>query len=83
MLKVDKVFSADDLENLLDALNKMISIKEYSIKSFEQDEIFLSLIIFGTENQFAKSVQTHKDFLLEDFSEELIYASLNSIWGNI
>ena len=79
MLKVDKVFSAEDLENLLEALNKMISIKEYSIKSFEQDEIFLSLIIFGTEGQFVKSVQTHKDFLLEDFSEELIYASLNSI----
>ena len=83
MMMVTKVSSAEHLDNLLEALDKMISIKEYSIKSFEQDEIFLSLIIFGTEGQFVKSVQTHKDFLLEDFSEELIYASLNSIWGNI
>ena len=79
MLKVAKVNSPEHLENLFDALDKMISVREYSIKSFQQNEISLSLIIFGTEDQFKKSVQTHKDFSLESSSEELIQASLNSI----
>ena len=79
MLKVAKVYSPEYLENLFEALDKMISIREYSIKSFQQNEISLSLIIFGTEDQFKNSVQTHKDFLLESSSKELIQASLNSI----
>ena len=77
MMKVTKVSSAEHLDNLLDALDKMISIKEYSIKSFQQDEIAFSLTIFGTEDQFKKSVQTHKDFSIESMATELIRASLN------
>ena len=77
MMKVTKVSSAEHLDNLLDALDKMISIKEYSIKSFQQDEIAFSLTIFGTEDQFKKSVQTHKDFSIESSATELIRASLN------
>ena len=49
-MKVAKVSSAEHLDNLLDALDKMISIKEYSIKSFQQNEISFSLTIFGTED---------------------------------
>ena len=79
MMKVTKVYSAEHLDNLLDALDKMISIKEYSIKSFQQNEISFSLTIFGTEDQFKKSVQTHKDFSLEGTTTELIQSSLNSI----
>ena len=79
MMKVTKVSSAEHLDNLLDALDKMISIKEYSIKSFQQNEISFSLTIFGTEDQFKKSVQTHKDFSVESTATELIQASLNSI----
>ena len=79
MMKVTKVSSAEHLDNLLDALDKMISIKEYSIKSFQQNEISFSLIIFGTEDQFKKSVQTHKDFSIERTATGLIHASLNSI----
>ena len=79
MMKVTKVSSAEHLDNLLDALDKMISIKEYSIKSFQQNEISFSLTIFGTEDQFKKSVQTHKDFSIENTATELIQASLNSI----
>ena len=79
MMKVTKVSSAEHLDNLLEALDKMISIKEYSIKSFQQNEISFSLTIFGTEDQFKKSVQTHKDFSIESTSTELIQASLNSI----
>jgi len=79
MMKVTKISSAEHLENLLDALDKMISIKEYSIKSFQQNEISFSLTIFGTEDQFVKSVQTHKDFSIESTTSELIQASLNSI----
>ena len=79
MMKVTKVSSAEHLDNLLDALDKMISIKEYSIKSFQQNEILFSLTIFGTEDQFKKSVQTHKDFSVESTATELIQASLNSI----
>ena len=79
MMKVTKVSSAEHLDNLLDALDKMISIKEYSIKSFQQNEISFSLKIFGTEDQFKKSVQTHKDFSIESTATELIQASLNSI----
>ena len=79
MMKVAKVSSAEHLDNLLDALDKMISIKEYSIKSFQQNEISFSLTIFGTEDQFKKSVQTHKDFSIESTATELIQASLNSI----
>ena len=78
-MKVTKVSSAEHLENLLDALDTMISIKEYSIKSFQQNEISFSLIIFGTEDQFKKSVQTHKDFSIERTATGLIQASLNSI----
>ena len=83
MMKVTKVSSAEHLDNLLDALDKMISIKEYSIKSFQQNEISFSLTIFGTEDQFKKSVQTHKDFSLESSATKLIQASLNSIWSII
>lgn len=83
MMKVTKVSSAEHLDNLLDALDKMISIKEYSIKSFQQNEISFSLTIFGTEDQFKKSVQTHKDFSIESTATELIQASLNSIWSII
>lgn len=79
MMKVTKVSSAEHLDNLLDALDKMISIKEYSIKSFQQNEISFSLTIFGTEDQFKKSVQTYKDFSIESTATELIQASLNSI----
>ena len=79
MMKVTKVSSAEHLDNLLDALDKMISIKEYSIKSFQQNEISFSLTIFGSEDQFKKSVQTHKDFSIESTATELIQASLNSI----
>ena len=79
MMKVTKVSSAEHLDNLLDALDKMISIKEYSIKSFQQNEISFSLTIFGTEDQFKKSVQTHKDFSIESTATEIIKASLNSI----
>ena len=79
MMKVTKVSSAEHLDNLLDALDKMISIKEYSIKSFQQNEITFSLTIFGTEDQFKKSVQTHKDFSIESTATGLIHASLNSI----
>ena len=79
MMKVTKVSSAEHLDNLLDALDKMISIKEYTIKSFQQNEISFSLTIFGTEDQFKKSVQTHKDFSIESTATELIQASLNSI----
>ena len=79
MMKVTKVSSAEHLDNLLDALDKMISIKEYSIKSFQQNEISFSLTIFGTEDQFKKSVQTHKDFSIESTATEIIQASLNSI----
>ena len=79
MMKVTKVSSAEHLDNLLDALDKMISIKEYSIKSFQQNEISFSLTIFGTEDQFKNSVQTHKDFSIESTATEIIQASLNSI----
>ena len=79
MMRVTKVSSAEHLDNLLDALDKMISIKEYSIKSFQQNEISFSLTIFGTEEQFKNSVQTHKDLSIESTSTELIQASLNSL----
>ena len=79
MMMVTKVSSAEHLDNLLEALDKMISIKEYSIKSFQQNEISFSLTIFGTEGQFKQSVQAHKDFSIESTSTELIQASLNSI----
>ena len=79
MMMVSKVSSAEHLDNLLEALDKMISIKEYSIKSFQQNEISFSLTIFGTEDQFKKSVQSHKDFSIEGTATEIIQASLNSI----
>ena len=79
MMKVTEVSSADKLDNLLDILDKMISIKEYSITSFKQNEISFSLKIFGTEDQFIQTVKTHKDFLLEEYSTELIQASLSTI----
>ena len=79
IMKVTKVSSAEHLDNLLDALDKMISIKKYSIKSFQQNEISFSLTIFGTEDQFKQSVQTHKDFSIESTATELIQVSLNSI----
>ena len=79
MMMVTKVSSAEHLDNLLEALNKMISIKEYSIKSFQHNEISFSLTIFGTEDQFKNSVQAHKDFSIESTATEIIQASLNSI----
>ena len=79
MMTVTKVSSAEHLDNLLEALDKMISIKEYSIKSFQKNEISFSLTIFGTEDQFRKTVQTHKDFSIESTATEIIQASLNSI----
>ena len=79
LMTVTKVSSAEHLDNLLEALDKMISIKEYSIKSFQQNEISFSLTIFGTEDQFKKSVQTHKDFSIESTATGIIQASLNSI----
>ena len=79
LMTVTKVSSAEHLDNLLEALDKMISIKEYSIKSFQQKEISFSLTIFGTEDQFKKFVQTHKDFSIERTETGLIHASLNSI----
>ena len=79
MMRVTKVSSAEHFDNLLDALDKMISIKEYSIKSFQQNEISFSLTIFGTEEQFKNSIQTHKDLSIESTSTELIQASLNSL----
>ena len=79
LMTVTKVSSAEHLDNLLEALDKMISIKEYSIKSFKQNEISFSLTIFGTEDQFKNSVQTHKDFSIESTATEIIQASLNSI----
>ena len=79
MITVTKVSSAEHLDNLLEALDKMISIKEYSIKSFQKNEISFSLTIFGTEDQFRKTVQTHKDFSIESTATETIQASLNSI----
>ena len=79
LMTVTKVSSAEHLDKLLEALDKMISIKEYSIKSFKQNEISFSLTIFGTEDQFKNSVQTHKDFSIESTATEIIQASLNSI----
>ena len=79
MMTVTKVSSAEHLDNLLEALDKMISIKEYSIKSFQKNEISFSLTIFGTEDQFRKTAQTHKDFSIESTATETIQASLNSI----
>ena len=79
MMTVTKVSSAEHLDNLLEALDKMISIKEYSIKSFQHNEISFSLTIFGTEDQFKNSVQAHKDFSIESTATEIIQASLNSI----
>ena len=79
MMTVTKVSSAEHLDNLLEALDKMISIKEYSIKSFQYNEISFSLTIFGTEDQFKNSVQAHKDFSIESTASEIIQASLNSI----
>ena len=79
MMMVSKVSSAEHLDNLLEALDKMISIKEYSIKSFQHNEISFSLTIFGTEDQFKNSVQAHKDFSIESTASEIIQASLNSI----
>lgn len=79
IMKVTKVSSVEHLDNLLDALDKIISIKEYSIKSFKENEISFNLTIFGTADQFVQSVQTHKDFSLEVTTTELIQASLNSI----
>ena len=78
-MMVTKVSSAEHLDNLLEALDKMISIKEYSIKSFQHNEISFSLTIFGTEDQFKNSVQAHKDFSIESTASEIIQASLNSI----
>ena len=79
MMMVTKVSSAEHLDNLLEALDKMISIKEYSIKSFQHNEISFSLTIFGTEDQFKNSVQAHKDFSIESTASGIIQASLNSI----
>jgi hypothetical protein len=79
VLKVNKVKSVDNVDSLLDALDEMISIKEYSITAFKKDQISIALKIFGTEEQFIKSVQNHKDFILELSTNDLIEASLNSL----
>ena len=77
-MRVAEVSSSEQLDNLLDALNKMISIKEYTITTYKQNEISFTLTIFGTEDQFIKSVKTHKDFLFKASSTSLIEASLIS-----
>ena len=77
-MRVAEVSSSEQLDNLLDALDKMISIKEYTITTFKQNEISFTLTIFGTEDQFIKSVKTHKDFLFKASSTSLIEASLIS-----
>ena len=77
-MRVAEVSSSEQLDNLLDALDKMISIKEYTITTFKQNEISFTLKIFGTEDQFIKSVKTHKDFLFKASSTSLIEASLIS-----
>ena len=77
-MRVAEVSSSEQLDNLLDALNKMISIKEYTITTYKQNEISFTLTIFGTEDQFIKSVKTHKDFLFKASSTSMIEASLIS-----
>ena len=77
-MMVAEVSSSQQLDNLLDALNKMISIKEYTITTYKQNEISFTLTIFGTEDQFIKSVKTHKDFLFKASSTSMIEASLIS-----
>ena len=79
VLKVNKVKSVDNIDSMLDALDEMISVKEYSITAFKKDQISFALKIFGTEEQFIKSVKNHKDFLLESSTNDLIEASLNSL----
>lgn len=79
VLKINKVKSVDNVDSLLDALDKMISVKEYSITAFKKDQISIALKIFGTEEQFIKSVQNHKDFILEVSTNDLIEASLNTL----
>ncbi len=79
VLKVNKVKSVDNVDSLLDALDEMISVKEYSITAFKKDQISIALKIFGTEEQFVNSVQNHKDFILELSTNDLIEASLNSL----
>ena len=78
-MRVAEVSSSEQLDNLLDALNKMISIKEYTITTYKQNEISFTLTIFGTEDQFIKSVKTHKDFLFKAASTSMIEASLISL----
>ena len=77
-MRVAEVSSSEQLDNLLDALNKMISIKEYTITTYKQNEISFTLTIFGTEDQFIKSVKTHKDLLFKASSTSMIEASLIS-----
>ena len=77
-MRVAEVSSSEQLDNLLDALNKMISIKEYTITTYKQNEISFTLTIFGTEDQFIKSVKTHKDFLFKASSTSMTEASLIS-----
>ena len=79
VLKINKVKSVDNVDSLLDALDKMISVKEYSITAFKKDQISIALKIFGTEVQYIKSVQNHKDFILEVSTNDLIEASLNTL----
>ena len=78
-MRVAEVSSSEQLDNLLDALNKMISIKEYTITTYKQNEISFTLTIFGSEDQFIKSVKTHKDFLFKAASTSMIEASLISL----
>ena len=79
IMKINKVSSAEKVDKLFDILDKMISIKNYNIKSFEKDEILLFLEVFGTEDQFIESVKTHKNFLLQKSAKVAIFASLNDI----
>ena len=77
-MRVAEVSSSEQLDKLLDALDKMISIKEYTITTYKQNEISFTLTIFGTEDQFIKSVKTHKDLLFKASSTSMIEASLIS-----
>ena len=79
VMRVSEINSTEKLDNLLDVLDKMISIKSYGIASYEDNEISLILKIFGTQDQFIQTVKTHKDLVLEKSREGLIETSLIKI----
>ena len=76
IIKFSRVNSVEMIDKLLEILDQMISIKRYSITSFENDEISFILEIFGTQDQFIESVKSHKDLMLDKSSKDLIEASL-------